>query len=237
MRQIPGDLILGVGLLTRLPLPSVTVDASRSAAAAWSWPLVGLMIGAIGGGTGTLAMALGLPAPVAAALAMAAMALTTGGLHEDGLADTADGLWGGTTRERRLEIMRDSRVGAYGMLALGLMLLLRFAALSALFEAGAWAMVLAAAALSRTGMAVMMALMRNARRDGLSQNTGRPGAAPVAGALALSMLAGIAAGLPLICWLAAALVLGWLAWQASPRSAGKPATSWAPVAFLRKPQL
>ena len=149
------------------------------------------------------------------------MALATGGLHEDGLADTADGLWGGRDTARRLEIMRDSRVGAYGVLALGLMLLLRFAALAALFEAGQALLLIAAAAVARFGMAAMMALLPNARRDGLSQATGRPGPVPVAGALGLSILAAMLTGLPLICWLAAGLTLGWLAWQATRKIGGQ----------------
>jgi adenosylcobinamide-GDP ribazoletransferase len=80
----------------------------------------------------------GGPAPGAPALARA-QALATGALHEDGLADSADGLWGGGTRERRLEIMRDSRIGSYGALALILSVLLRWSALAALLDAGpAW---------------------------------------------------------------------------------------------------
>ena len=221
MRHVLGDLVLAFGLLTRLPLPRLDLDASRGATAAWTWPLVGAVVGGLGAGTGMLAMAAGLPASVAAALALIAMALATGGLHEDGLADTADGLWGGRDAARRLEIMRDSRIGAYGVLALGLLLLLRFAALAALLEAGQGLMLIAAAAVARGGMATMMALLPNARRDGLSQTTGRPGPGPVAGALGLSILAAMLTGLPLICWLAAGLVLGWLAWQAIRKIGGQ----------------
>ena len=221
MRQIIGDLVLGFGLLTRLPLPRFDLDPRRSAAAAWSWPLVGAVIGGIGAGTGALAMAAGLPAPVAAALTLIAMAMATGGLHEDGLADTADGLWGGRDAAHRLEIMRDSRVGAYGMLALGLTLLLRFAPLSALLEAGQALLLIAAAALARGCMVAMMAVLPNARADGLSHQTGRPGPVPVACALGLSILAAILIGLPLICWLAAGLTLGWLAWQAMRKIGGQ----------------
>ena len=221
MRHIMGDLVLAFGLLTRLPLPRLDLDASRSATAAWAWPLVGAVIGGIGAGTGALAMAAGLPATVAAALALIAMALATGGLHEDGLADTADGLWGGSDTARRLEIMRDSRVGAYGVLALGLMLLLRFAALTAIFQTGDLLLLIAASVLARGGMAAMMALFPNARTDGLSQSTGRPGPVPVAGALGFSILAAMLIGLPLICWLAAGLTLGWLAWQAQRKIGGQ----------------
>lgn len=221
MRQTMGDLVLALGLLTRLPLPRFAPDNSRSADAAWAWPIVGVIVGAIGAGTGSAAMAAGLPPMVAAALASVAMALTTGGLHEDGLADSADGLWGGQTRARRLEIMRDSRVGAYGMLALGLILLLRFAALSALFDSGNWPAVLAAATMGRAAMAVLMAGLPPARADGLSRSIGRPGRWPMACALGISTVTAIICGLSVIPWIAMAFVLGWLAWQARRKLGGQ----------------
>ena len=106
---------------------------------------------------------------------MATGVILTGAMHEDGLADSADGLFGGWTVERRLEIMKDSRIGTYGMLALLLSGLARWAALTALIAAGPiWPVLIAAGALSRAPMAVMMALMPNARQGGLSASTGRP---------------------------------------------------------------
>jgi adenosylcobinamide-GDP ribazoletransferase len=115
---------------------------------------------------------------VTAALVLAALALLTGGLHEDGLSDTADGLFGGWTKERRLEIMKDSRIGSYGMLALLLVTLARWSALTALLVFGGhWAALVATGALSRAPMALIMALLPNARGEGLSHSTGRPNAA------------------------------------------------------------
>ncbi len=221
MRQIIGDLVLAFGLLTRLPLPRVSVDPARGADAAWAWPLVGVMIGAMGAATGMVAVAVDLPPLVAAALALIAMALGTGGLHEDGLADTADGLWGGQTRARRLEIMRDSRIGAYGVLALGLIVILRFAAIGALAVSGDWLVLIAAAALARAGMAAMIAAIPAARSDGLSRSTGRPDTMSVAVALGLAILTAILIGLPLICWLAMAAVLLWLGAQARAKIGGQ----------------
>jgi len=97
-------------------------------------------------------------------------------LRSHGLADSADGFWGGQTRARRLEIMKDSRIGSYGVLALVLSLGLRWGALAAILEAGGlFAPLIAVAVLSRAPMAVLMAALPNARGAGLAQSVGRPG--------------------------------------------------------------
>ncbi|PZF79116.1 adenosylcobinamide-GDP ribazoletransferase, partial [Jiangella anatolica] len=115
-----------VAFLTRLPVGSSPAPLDR--AGAW-FPLVGLLVGSVGLGVWWVADGLAGPL-VAAVAAVLATVIVTGALHEDGLADTADGLWGGSTRERRLEIMRDSRLGTYGALALAGDLLLRVAVLA-----------------------------------------------------------------------------------------------------------
>ncbi|MEK9968269.1 MAG: adenosylcobinamide-GDP ribazoletransferase, partial [Ferrovibrio sp.] len=112
-----GSPRLALMLLTRLPLSGgkVTDTAGGAVArAAWAFPLVGLLVGAAGGGMFMLASYLGLGMGSSALLAMGSQVLLTGALHEDGLADTADGFGGGRSRERKLEIMRDSRIGTYG---------------------------------------------------------------------------------------------------------------------------
>ncbi len=182
---IRADLISAFGLLTRLPLPSGPVTPSPRAA--WAWPVVGTSIGALAAAAASLALALSMPAGVAAAIALATAALLTGGLHEDGLADTADGLFGGWTRERRLEIMKDSRIGSYGMLALLLVTLMRWSAIVALLTAGQhWAGLIAAGALSRAPMAVLIATLPNARGAGLSHSTGTPPTGAVTAALLIA---------------------------------------------------
>ncbi|MEO0751976.1 MAG: adenosylcobinamide-GDP ribazoletransferase, partial [Pseudomonadota bacterium] len=101
--------------------------------------------------------------------------LITGALHEDGLADTCDGLWGGWTPERRLEIMKDSRIGAYGVIGLFLALSARWAALWMLFSTNptaACAAILVASAASRAMMPQVMAHLPNARGGGLSAQVG-----------------------------------------------------------------
>jgi adenosylcobinamide-GDP ribazoletransferase len=208
-------------LLSRLPLPN---HRATGAASAWAWPLVGAVLGALGATLASGALWLGVTPGVTAALVLAIGSMLTGGLHEDGLSDTADGLYGGWTKERRLEIMKDSRVGSYGVLALVLVTLARWSALTAvLVYGGHWAALVASGALSRAPMALIMALLPNARGEGLSHATGRP--SPATALLALILAMAIAAALtgwaavPLIfAALAAAL---WLAFSALRRIGGQ----------------
>ncbi len=121
-------LVLALGFLTRLPVPAQEHSDARLAASVSYFPAVGWVVGLFGALGFHLGLFLGSSA-VAAVLAMTAMVLVTGGFHEDGLADTADGFGGGWTRQRKLEIMKDSRLGSYGALALVLSLLLVFSVL------------------------------------------------------------------------------------------------------------
>lgn len=183
-RDLLSDIAAAFGLLTRLPLPGG--GPVPRPAGAWAWPLAGLGVGALAAALGAGAAGLGLQAGVVAALVMAAEAMLTGALHEDGLADCADGFWGGHSRARRLEIMKDSRVGSYGVLALVIAGLARWSALVALVASGNWGAVIAASALARAPMAVVMAALPNARGEGLAARHGAP---PMAAALAAAGLA------------------------------------------------
>ncbi|MZR14056.1 adenosylcobinamide-GDP ribazoletransferase [Maritimibacter sp. DP07] len=169
----PGDIAVALALLTRLP---VSADHARGAHASWAWPLAGLAVGLGAAVVGGLGLWLGLPAALTAVAILLTQVMLTGGLHEDGLADIADGFWGGHEKARRLEIMKDSRVGSYGVIALCLSLLARWAALTALLSVGgiAWALI-AVGLLSRAPMPVLMAAMPNARGQGLSAQVGQPG--------------------------------------------------------------
>ena len=183
------DLRAALGLLTRLPLPYPS-GAPRGAKAAWAWPVAGAIIGAMVAMVAALGLALGQTPAVAAAIALAAQAMLTGAMHEDGLADTADGLWGGWDKARRLEIMKDSHIGSYGVLALILVTLARWSALSALLATGSHCgAIIAVAALSRASMAALMAALPNARGKGLSQMVGRPSTKIAGIAVAIAVLA------------------------------------------------
>lgn len=157
---------LAVQFLTRLPVPrDLPFSDARLLRATRYYPAVGLLVGAIGAAV-LLAAAAALPWPVAVLLSMAATVLATGGFHEDGLADAADGLGGGVTPGRALEIMRDSRLGSYGALALGLTLALKAAALMALAPAEAACALLLGHGISRYAPVAVVARFDYARDDG-----------------------------------------------------------------------
>ena len=152
--------------LTRLPLPAPAAgETAAGMAAALRWlPAAGAVVGAIGAAV-LLAAATVLPPVPAVLLAAAATALVTGALHEDGLADTFDGL-AAATPERALAIMRDSRIGAHGALALGLFVALKVAALAALPAGTAAVALVAGQTASRFSVLVLLASSRYLRPEG-----------------------------------------------------------------------
>ena len=208
------DIHAGIGLLTRIPVRvDVPAATERGARGAWAWPIVGLVVGFLATFIAAVAFWLGMSASLSAAIALAALAMLTGALHEDGLADSLDGLWGGHTRERRLQIMKDSRIGTYGALALILSVALRVAALAILIEtlpplamALAW---LATAILGRCLMVWHWSDLPSARPDGVAGSAGAPD--PEATRIALILGSMLTAGiglfaLPFHAWFAASLI-------------------------------
>ena len=167
LRGLATDLKVGLLFCTRLPISSsAAIEGSDVARAGWAMPIAGAVVGALGGLSYWLAVAVGLPPMPAAMLALVTTMIVTGGLHEDGLADTADGFGGGSTRERKLAIMRDSRIGTFGVCALLDSVILRWSALVApLAEPQQVTMALIAAQMS--ARATLPAFMRScsARRE------------------------------------------------------------------------
>ncbi|TPI84232.1 adenosylcobinamide-GDP ribazoletransferase [Mesorhizobium sp. B2-8-9] len=195
-RQVLDDIGLSLVFFTRLRLPSSDFGGRSLADAIWAAPFAGLAVAIIGALVYAIAYSLGLASGPAAALTLAATMLVTGCLHEDGLSDIADGFWGGRTRDRKLEIMRDSRIGAYGAAALGLSLLIRWSALSELAGPGhVFLALLAAHAGSRGLFGAFMHLLPPARSDGLSAGAGTVTAETAVIGAALGAVALLALGL------------------------------------------
>ena len=170
-RRVTSDLRAVIAFMTRLPVDAPHADLAR---ACWAFPVAGLAVGAAGGGILLAALYLEVPPMGAALLALLAGAAFTGALHEDGLADTADGL-GSTDSEQRLAIMRDSRIGAYGVLALIFSVGLRAAALSAIVEPWmGFAALLTGAIVSRGLLPGMMHGLPLANTTGLAASVGPP---------------------------------------------------------------
>lgn len=202
------DLAHCIRFYSRLPVPALPWEQDAHALPSFPRlvriiPVAGLVIGLLPAAVLGFALLLDLGPWLAATLSATAMVLTTGALHEDGLGDTADS-FGGATIEKRLEIMRDSRIGSFGASALFLSLSLRIGALAMIVArsdaAVAMATVLIVASLSRTAGLMPLAFLPPARRDGMSQAVGQPAretfwvAVAIAGAIAVVL--GALAGLP-----------------------------------------
>lgn len=211
---------LALGFLTTLPVPRAVQTAPRPGdlgrAALW-FPLVGLVLGALLLGADWLALWL-FPPLLAGALVVALWAALTGGLHLDGLADCGDGLLAATTPERRLEIMRDPRLGAFGGLSLMLFVLLKVLAVAALPAGPLWAraLPLLLAPVAARWLLLLAARQPNARPGGLGADFAlglRPAALWLAGAATL--LLGLLGGGRGLLGLALAHLLAWLIFRAA----------------------
>lgn len=157
---------IALQFFTRLPIPRwVGFESAWLHHASRYFPLVGLVVAALSGAVYALA-AWFWPAPVAALLAIAAGIYITGAFHEDGFADMCDGFGGGLTRERVLEIMKDSRIGAYGAIGIGLLLVLKCLVLAALPPGAVIAALFFAHPLSRLAAAALIWKMEYARAEG-----------------------------------------------------------------------
>ncbi|MFA6921485.1 MAG: adenosylcobinamide-GDP ribazoletransferase [Gallionella sp.] len=219
---------------TRIPVPAwVGHSPQQLNQAARYFPLTGVLVGALAAAVLLIAARI-LPLPLAVGLSMAAGILITGAFHEDGLSDFSDGLGGGYTREKALAIMKDSHIGAYGAIALILVLLLKYQALvllcnthTLLFVSAA---LIAAHAVSRLMAASLIATQNYIRDDDSAR--AKPAAqrispasfiiALLTGAISLGLLfAAGAGGLNLLAALIAALAMrAYLAWRLQKRLGG-----------------
>jgi adenosylcobinamide-GDP ribazoletransferase len=163
------SLLAAIAFLTVLPLPRGGALRERHLARSVRWfPLVG---GLLGGLLALLDLALGtvLVEPTRDALLVVTLVVLSGALHLDGLMDTCDGYFAAVPRERRLEIMRDSHVGSFGVAGAGLILIGKYAALLSLGSTPRWAALIAMASLGRWAMSLAVTEFPSARPDGLGR--------------------------------------------------------------------
>ena len=183
------DLQICLMFLTRIPVPGgLALSHPSLAQACRFFPVIGAIVGIIGAIVLAVADQLGLPQGASVLLAIAAMVMVTGGLHEDGISDTADGLGGGSNKDRRLEIMKDSRVGAFGVIALVFVIGLKWAGLAALSIGPAALALFAGAVISRGILPLFMRYLPPAKDNGLSADAGRPGFDRVALSLGVTLV-------------------------------------------------
>ncbi len=210
MGSLLDELRASLLFLTRLPASWIGADPAVRpdfAVAARMFPVAGAIIGAAGGLVLIAAWLLAIPPIVAAGLAVATTVVLTGALHEDGLADWADS-FGGATREQKLEIMDDSRVGTFGAVAIGLSLLLRTASLAAIFPRWPWAAALAliaGEAVSRAAVVREWHDLPAARASSLSSDTGPPTYNAMLLALTIATGLVVVLALPALGWRGAVL--------------------------------
>jgi adenosylcobinamide-GDP ribazoletransferase len=216
------DFWRALALLSRVPVTGIEdFRAEAIARSVWSWPLVGLLLAGFAMLPAMLIYALTDNSLISAIFALAGMVLLTGSMHEDGLADCADGFGGGFERARKLEIMRDSHIGTYGVVALIVCFALRLTLLSAAGDVEQAAILfLVMAVASRAAMPVVMHILPPARADGLGKGAGKPDLMMVGLAVCLAVvlsfvLSGVVATMAVIVGgvLAVGLVAAVAKWQ------------------------
>ena len=212
------DVVMGIRFFSRLPVSGRSHEKPDLTRIAMALPFASLIIG-IGPVLLLLVVSLAqLPALVAATIAVAASVIVTGAMAEDGLADAADGLFGGSSPERRLEIMKDSRHGTYGVAALCLSLVLRIAIISAMVGVGpafAAAIWLASGLMARSGALWLSVALPAARPDGASATAGRVTLPAFFMGVVFALILGLIFGAPgagLVGFLAAAALVAATAW-------------------------
>ncbi len=204
--RLPGDTIDCLNFFSRIPvrhLKRQTEQPTEFRIAAGAWPLVGLVIALAPAGVLLLAGLAAIPPVISATLSVAFLIALTGALHEDGLADVVDGFGGGRNREDKLAIMRDSRLGTYGALALVVTLIVRVSGIATILSVNppaAFAAIIAVAVASRSLALVHWHALLPAREDGLAANAGRPDRQ--------ALFVGLAIGIP-----ALVLLLPFAGWQ------------------------
>jgi adenosylcobinamide-GDP ribazoletransferase len=173
------DTMRSLGFLSRLPVPAKWFmnDDTTLSNTCRAFPLAGALITLPAIAVLIMSNFLDLPPLLSALLAVITLIITCGALHEDGIADVADGFYGGKSKEHRLEIMKDSRIGTYGALALIISFTIRTVAIAAILQASlvsAALAIIAAAAISRGALVWHWSELESARPGGISDQAGTP---------------------------------------------------------------
>ena len=220
-----GNWIAGLkdslGFLTVAP---VSAASRPSAESGWAWPITGALLGAIAGTAVLLLSFLGASPAAASLAAVVLLVAMTGAFHEDGLADAADGIFSGKDRDSIFKIMKDSRIGTFGALALIAVFAARWLGVASLAaDWSAFGGLAAACAASRAAMLAAMHFVPPAREDGLSASMGVPSGRTVAwAALIAAVIAILACGWAALPMLAvAALAAAAVGWHARSKLGGQ----------------
>ena len=225
MNEWLDDFKTAVAFLTRLPMPHPQGPMPANFVRAHRmFPVVGALIGAVVGLVCLGLRSVGVPDLAAAALALGTGAILTGALHEDGLADIADGFGGGRDRAAKLEIMRDSRLGTYGALILLVSFAAKSSALAAIPDGYVVPALIAAHALARGILPFMSLNLPYARNDGLARNAGQPDLSTAGFAIIFALLLALLSlswSNALLSALAAALSGLGIAWLAQRQIGGQ----------------
>lgn len=216
------ELRVAVMFLTRLPVGTLHDPVPPLSACKWAFPLVGVLVGVLVWCAHAAALAIGFPPSIAAVLGLVALVLITGALHFDGLADFADGIGGGRDKEHCLDIMRDSRIGSYGVIALIVAAALWITSLYELgCDTGGW-MFVAVAVWSRFAMVLLLVALPSARPDGLGSMAASRQVSSLGVGAALSLFLIFMIGLPgLTAAIAMVAIAGLIGWKAHQRIGGQ----------------
>lgn len=214
---------------TRLPWPGAFLPGKTPALltlgqAARAFPFAGIVIGAIAAAVLFVASRLGLHPLAASILGIGAGIIVSGAMHEDGLADVVDGFGGGTNKTQKLEIMKDSRIGSYGVLALVIVTGLKATVIAGLPSPGIGAGALFVAnVLARSGLPILMIALKPAKKTGLNHDAGRPKKEDAAIAAIIGTLVGVLVfgpGIGIAAAVVAALGLGAVGYVAQAQIGG-----------------
>jgi adenosylcobinamide-GDP ribazoletransferase len=225
MRPILSALRLAVEFLTIVPVPPLeeAPSAAELEKSRFAYPFVGLLIGLLLAGLSEGLAAIAAPAGVSAFVLLAVSVIITGGLHLDGLADTSDGLFLAASPERRLEVMRDPRVGSFGVVGLVLALVGQYAGIASLVGHGRSLGLLAAATISRTLVLAAAGVTNYARPTGTAQwliSPTRPAEAALATGFVLMIGTTLGRGAGLVAAIAAICMSAALVYLAKRRLGG-----------------